>query len=201
MQPDPLEPVRRAAYRHAYEDGITEILVGILLAVAALSTFRGIWIIVAAIALKWVLERVRDRVTAPRVGSATLPEPKGRLLLGMAGYGILAGIVVVIAHVATAGSGAPLGGYRWIPLFMGLFLSGGFLYVIGRAGLKRFYIYLAASVAGGLAMTLSVAGGTRQEAYDALSTLFWGLSALLVTIGTAAFIRFLRNNPVLAHGH
>jgi len=201
MEPDLLQPMRQAAYRHAYEDGITEILVGVLLAVAALASFKSVWILAAVIVLKWVLERLRDRVTAPRIGSATLPERPGRLLLGMAVYGVGAGLAVLIAHLATANSGAPLGGYRWIPLFMGLFLSGGFLYVTSRAGLKRFYIYLAASVVGGLAMTLSVAGGTRQEAYDALSTLLWGLSALLVTFGAVAFIRFLRNNPVLAHEH
>lgn len=201
MEPDLLQPMRQAAYRHAYEDGIAEILVGVLLAVTALASFHSVWVLATALVLKRVLERIRDRVITPRTGSATLPERPARQLLGMAAYGVLAGILVAIVRLATADSGAPLGGYRWIPLFMGLFLSGGFLYVTSRAGLKRFYIYLAASVLGGLAMTLSMAGSTRQEAFNALSTLLWGLSALLITIGAVVFVTFLRHNPVLAHEH
>ena len=196
---DPIQSIQRAAHRHTFRDGITEILVGILLAAGALTILRKPVIVILAIALtlKWTLPRLRSRFVTPRVGSAVLPERPGRTIVGVFIYGILAGAAVFMARLATAGSGAPLGAYRWLPLFVGLFLSGGFLYVAGKTRLRRFLLCLAASIGAGLVLALTIRTGARQEAYASLVTLLWGLSALLLLTGAGTLIRFIRRNPVV----
>ncbi len=200
-QTDPLMSIHEAAYRHAFEDGITEILAGILLAAGALLTLRsggGVVILAVALGLMWALPRLRDRVTTPRTGSASLPMWPGRTIWGILVYGILAALAVLALRTATVGYGAPLGEYRWLPLFTGLFLSGGFVFAARKTRLKRFYFYILAAVGGGLLLAVTMNSGTRLEAYWRLTALLWGLSGLLLLIGTVTLVRFIRRNAIVA---
>lgn len=201
MKPDPIESIQEAVHRHSFEDGINEILVGVLVAGGALTLgYRGgvFFVLALALLLKWALPRLRDRIAAPRVGMAELPAQPARQMTGIVVYCLLAGLVVVAAWLATGRSRSPLAEYRWVPLFTGLCLSGGFIYAAGRTRLKRFYIYLAATLAGGLLVTLTMSTGGRQEAFGALAQLLWMLSALLIVMGSVILIRFIRRNPVIS---
>lgn len=197
---DPIRLMQQAALRHAVDDGISEILVGILLAAGALLVLhpRGaVLVLGVAAGLKWLLPRLRDRITTPRVGSATLPQQPFKLLAGIFIYGVLSGFVVLGLRAATGGHTGPFGQYRWLPFFVALFLSGGFLYFARTTNLKRFYVYLAVTVGGGLAFTLTMPSGERLQAYGELITLLWLLSALFVVTGSAVLARFILHNPVV----
>jgi len=190
----------KAARKHPFEDGIAEILIGVLLATGALTLLSrwGFMMLLAAMGLNWALPKLRDRWVTPRAGSASLPQDKpGRVLAGMFGYGLAVGGAVLVLHLLTRGFGAPLGGYRWLPLFVGLFLAGGFLYVWRTAGLKRFGVYLAASVGGGLLLTLAMQDGLRETAYGEVRKLLWLLAALFLVTGAVTLAGFIRRNPVI----
>ena len=196
-----LRSFREAAHRNAFEDGVAEVLLGVLLATAAAVVLRrtGILILAVAAVLPWALQRLRNRITRPRVGEAELPReafgsPKGILV-----YAILAaGVTLVAFLLAVSFGGARFGGYRWVPLFAGLAVSGGFLAVASRTRLKRFYLYFAAAIGGGVFCALTASSGARQDGYEALRNLLWGLSALLLVVGTATLIGFIRRNPVFS---
>lgn len=194
MEPsDPFPAMRLATFRRAYEDGIAEILTATLLASAAAILLRrqGVLILFLAIALNRALPRLRDRYTAPRTGVAQLPAPP-HFLRGILLYSALTAAAVTLAAWLLPA----LGGYRWLPLFTGLLLSGGFLHVVLTARLKRFALYLAAASLGGLTCTLTLETGARLESYEALRTLLAGLAALLAISGTTVFLSFLHHNPV-----
>ncbi len=198
MKPtDPIKSMQMAAYRYAYDDGIVEILIAVLLAAGAAMMMRFAGIVLwMAIGLTWVLPRLRDRITTPRAGYAVLPQRLVRDLLGVALFGLVAGAVVASLRWLTQDHGAPLGEYRWIPLFAGLLLSGGFLYVFQTARLKRFLLYLAVSIGGGLWFALTPETGIRQAAYASLRQLVWVLSAVVACGGLISLMLFLRRNPV-----
>lgn len=196
---NPMRLIQRAAQQHAFDDGITEILIGVLVAAAALLILRPgglIFMLGIAVLLNWALPRLRDRITTPRIGSAVLPQRPIRTIVGIFMSGVLSGCAVMALRMVTGGNSGPLGEYRWLPLFAGLFLSAGFLYLARSTRLKRFYIYLAASTGGGIVFALTMPSGDRLLAYGELTTLLWLLSALFVVTGSIVLVRFIRRNPL-----
>lgn len=197
---DPIRLMRQSAQRHAFDDGIAEILAGVLLVAGALLALhpRGAVLVLGVAALlNWALPRLRDRITTPRVGFAKLPQRPFRTLVGILIFGILSGCAVLVLRVVTGGNAGPFGEYRWIPFFVGLFLSGGFLHLARSTRSKRFYVYLAASIGGALGFTLTMPSGERLQAYAELTSLLWLLSVLLVVTGSSVLVRFIRHHPVL----
>ncbi|MBL8232606.1 MAG: hypothetical protein JNL98_29175 [Bryobacterales bacterium] len=199
----PIDAFAKAAQRHPFNDGIAEILVGLLLATAALVTLSkwGFLVLFVALGLSRLLPRLRDHVATPRAGAATLPrENPWRFLLGIFAYGLLVGGILIALHWLTADRGSPLGEYRWLPLFVGLWLSGGFLHAVRTTGLKRFGVYLAASLGGGAYFTLAMNTGARAAAYGELRNFLGFLAAMVLIGGIGTLINFLRRNPVFVPG-
>lgn len=199
----PIDAFAKAAQRHLLNDGIVEILIGLLLTTAALVTLSrwGFLVLFVALGLSRLLPRLRDHVATPRVGAATLPrENPWHFLFGIFAYGLLVGGLVFVLQWFTADLGSPLGGYRWLPLFVGLWLSGGFLHAVRTTGLKRFGVYLAASLGGGAYFTLAMNTGARAAAYGEVRHFLGFLAAVVLIGGIVALITFLRRNPVFVPG-
>lgn len=85
--------------------------------------------------------------------------------------------------------------YRWLPLFCGVLVAGGFVHAAGTSGLLRFKVYAAAATAGGLALTFAMPTPGRAAGYARLSLLLGFLAALLVASGAWVLVRFVRSNP------
>jgi hypothetical protein len=133
---------------------------------------------------KWVVERIRRRMTVPRVGFVKLRRPSVRMRLGSGVGGAVAAVLVAAMAVRD-----PSGWERWAGAAMGL-MVGGFLSVMAWKGqTPRFY-----AVAVVLAVTGAWISWARLPFAEALTT-FWAVSAIAVLVsGGVTLWRFLHGS-------
>lgn len=196
-----LDALRRQTLAEVQQDGLTQVAAGVfLVAVGAMLPLgrAGVVVVLLSPVLALVLERVRSRLTYPRVGYVrhTPPAPLP-LLGGIIGYAVLVVLAGVAAWLVLSGA---LPGHeafrRWGPLLLGVILSGGFHHAATQSGDRWWYLMVAASVGAGLYVSLW--GGTTGYASIAHFCLVLG-SALLV-MGGAKLAAFLHTHSRLAEG-
>ena len=191
-----IKEMERRAYQAMQRDGVTEILVGLVLLVTC-GTWRtgatGILAVFIILYMRRALEYIKERVTYPRVGYAKLPEEdsvetgKG-ILLFMAAVLIVVGLGVVLFY----------GGltyqliYQWLPIVFGLMMLGAFTYMRDKTGDPIYLAYIAYSVLAGVAFSLH--DFSDPKAGFTLYIVFLGLSFILV--GGARLALFMRQYPM-----
>lgn len=191
------ESVQRAS-RYWYQDGLSEGAVGVLFLIMGL--FFGLearlpadsgWRAASALALpvlivggvlgfRWVVRRLKERITYPRTGYVAYRRPpqRKRLWRGVVGgaVGVLISLLLINYPISQA----------WIPALQGLAV-GVFCYVIAsRFNLTRYYLYTLISVALGIAATWTIGEPVRGNAlfYVVMGVIFmaggmWVLSRYL----------------------
>lgn len=198
---DPLEQLRRRAYRHALENGATDIVLGIYTLIVGVATQRRGLLALAVVYLAVLAPACRflsDRLSRQRTGYAEVPgDPPRQLLAGSLAAGALT-LLVVGALTFSAGRLWSLAHWPvWSPVLAGLILAGGWLHTAWRSGLRRFVGYGAAAVGGSLFFWL-FPFGPRINPSDRLTLLLFALAALLIVTGSVVAARFVRRQPVLS---
>jgi hypothetical protein len=130
------------------------------------------------------VERIRRRLTVPRVGFVKLRPPSVRMRVasGIAGA-LVTGLVAVMAVRD------PSGWERWAGAALGLILGGLLSGMAWRGRTPRFYAVGAVLVAMGFAISWA-----RLPFAEAL-TVFWAVSAVTVLIsGGVTLWRFLHGS-------
>jgi hypothetical protein len=190
------DDLRRSAFRETCRDGLLEVVIGVLLFIVALAAGRPAlyWtFFIAIILLGPGLERLKARITYPRIGFAKLKdEDPRRLRAGMLTW--VLGVFAAMAFVLTL-TGDVTDNLAWrraAPALAGLLFAGGFLYLARQSGLTRHYVLTAASILTGLLMVFPL----TPEPYGNLRAwaLFVGLFALAV--GGYTLRRFIRDTPL-----
>ncbi|NPV46071.1 MAG: hypothetical protein HPY69_03870 [Armatimonadetes bacterium] len=202
MQDSQLQTLERQSWHGVEQDGLTDVCLGLLLALMglALSTHAGVMVLVVVLQLLMVraLGRLRRRWTEPRVGYVRLREqPPAKLLGGVALWVVM--VTVVLAAVLVALRGAPPGitiWRQWMPLWVSLLVSGGFIHAAGRSGLWRYHLYTAAALVSGLVFSLLPASGP----YGNTAAHLLVLALATVVTGGISFLLFLRRHPVVEVG-
>lgn len=196
LDPTPIEQRARVA---AYQDGITELFAALVLLAIALAWVAepGIVGIVAAFIVLYgwkIVERVKERVTYPRIGySQERPEEPRSVARGMLTF-IGGAFVVMILAIAIFGDLTEAAEWRRAaPLLSGLTLYGGFWYTGDRSGLVRYRVVAIYSVVTGVVLW---AVGTGAS-YEGMVWHLLGLVVLLAAIGTWGLLHFLRTHPVV----
>lgn len=197
---DGIARLRRGAWRDLHQDGLTEVVAGVMLLVVAFVVGRPAlyWMYLAVIVILGPgLTRLRARYTYPRIGFAELA-PESRTWLGRGIATWFAGtFVAVAAGLALLGLlDDRLAWRRAAPALGGLFLAGGFLYLAGRTGLKRVYALAVASAATGVLLVWPRIEGT----YGNLRVWALLMALLCLAVGGLVFLRFVRSTPVLRDG-
>jgi hypothetical protein len=181
-------------------DGVTEILVGLVLLVTC-GTWRtgatGILAVFIILYMRRALEYIKERVTYPRVGYAKLPEEdsvetgKG-ILLFMAAVLIVVGLGVVLFY----------GGltyqliYQWLPIVFGLMMLGAFTYMRGKTGDPIYLAYIAYSVLAGVAFSLI----NFNDPLAGFTLYLVLLGATFILVGAVRMALFMRRYPVMKEG-
>lgn len=191
--------IERRARAAAYQDGLTELFattVLVMIAVMWIISPVFVGIVSAFVTLYgWkVVERVKRRVTYPRIGYhlERSEEPRSTAR-GMLGF--LAGAFALMV-LAVALSGGLTDAAEWrraAPLLSGLGLFGGFWYLGGKSGLLRHRFVAVYSVATGVVLWVIGSGASYEG-------VIWHLllvSALLAALGVWGLIHFLQTNPVV----
>lgn len=188
----------RRARAAGYGDGLLELFAAIVLGSLALGWvanpgFVGILAAFVAIYGWRVVERVRQRVTYPRIGYfKDRPDDARSTSRGMLSF--IAGSFVLMALVVLVFGdiGEVADWRRAAPLVSGLTIAAGFWYAGTRSGYLRYRAIAAWSViAGGLLWWL----GTGAS-YATVAIHLAVLALPLAVVGTIVLVRFLRTHPV-----
>jgi hypothetical protein len=196
-----LKEMERRAYRAMERDGVTEVLLGLVLLVVG-GTWRtgataGILAVFTVLYMRKALEYIKERVTYPRVGYAKLPEEDS----AETGKGILLFMVAVLI-VLGIGVAFFYGGltyhliYQWLPTFFGLMMLGAFTYMRGKTGDPIYLAYIAYSVLTGLAFSLH--DFSDPEVGFTLYMVLLGVS--FIAVGGVRLAIFVHRYPVRTQG-
>ncbi len=198
-----LEEVMRRTYRYPYEDGLIEMAQGvlftliglvilgfdraqgdpILLLVVSLGLMAAI--MAGAFAVRRVVHRIKDRVTAPRTGVITHrrePSPWRWWIIGLT-------IAMTAVLVAISFWRPEL--FSVIPIMQGGLLTIILVFEGIRTSLRRLQVTALFPLIAGLLASYFQLGDLLGTALVFIAT---GL--LMAFIGGLAFIRFLQNNPL-----
>ena len=190
--------IDRRARTAGYRDGLLEIFAAVVLLTIAFAWIANpgfVGILAAFIVLYgWkVVERVKQRVTYPRIGyyreRAEEPASTARGMLLFMGGALL---LMVFAIVTTGSISDPADWRRAAPLLSGISLAAGFWYAGDNSGLLRHRLVAAWAVAGGALFWLFGSG----ESYSGVVWHLLSLAAPLALLGVWGLLRFLRTHPV-----
>lgn len=188
------EQARTAGFR----DGLIELFAAVVLTSMAIMWMLNPALIGIGAALivvyGWkVVERVKERVTYPRIGyfreKPEAPETTARGMLLFLAFSFL---LMVVAVAANGGLTDSSEWQRAAPLMSGISLAGGFWYTGDRSGLLRHRLIAAYSVVTGVMLWLLGVG----EAYEAMVWHLLGLAVPLAAIGVWGLMSFTRTHPI-----
>lgn len=199
-----IEKIEKRTVRSFYEDGLTEIALGVILLLlggyffaqaavpehSALGNVLSVLFVLVIASAGFLVNRVlrflKRRITYPRTGYVAFKRkdrgPARRVAAGATGMVIAASFV---ALYSLAPSFKVL-----LPGLNGLLLAVVFLLFAVRIGLARIYVLAGASAAIGVGISAAGIGDVKGI------SLYYGLfgAALLLT-GLAALVVYLRRNP------
>jgi len=190
--------VEQRARTAGYQDGLLELFAAIVLLSIALMWIASpafVGIVAAFIVLfGWrAVERVKERVTYPRIGyfqerpEAPDSTARGMLTFLAISFGLMVGAVALSGDIGDAAEWR-----RAAPVMSGISLAGGFWYTATRSGFLRHRLISGYSVITGVLLWLI---GTGQS-YEGVVWHLLGLAAPLAAIGTWGLIHFLRTHPL-----
>ena len=199
-----IEKIEKRTVRSFYEDGLTEIALGLVLlllggyffAMAAvpedsslggiLTVFFVLIIVSAGFFVNRLLRFLKRHITYPRTGYVTFkkkePGPKRRVATAVVA-------MIISAALAALYSRAPSLKVLF-PAVNGLLFAIAVLFIANRIGLIRFYVLAAASALIGFGIAAAGIGDIKGIG---LFYLIYG--AAIVVSGLAALVVYLRRNP------
>ncbi len=197
-----LKEIERRANYAAFQDGLTEIFMGLFLffyggALATKSLPVGVvFILVTVFFGKRAIERIKKRYIYPRAGYVKLPEDPHATGKGI---GITAILMVVVLLGVMAISMAIFGSKTGLNFFLtyivppasGLMLAIGPFWLGQTYDLRRGYIWAVLFILGGVVMPVfNIASG-----YEAVGLLCTGVGLITLITGCVMFVRFLQKFP------
>jgi hypothetical protein len=204
MQGD--EVIERALRRtrgYWYEDGLSEIALGLIFAAigllfwaegagrvtAGLSSLGLLAIVIGGSLLgRWAVAAAKERLTYPRTGYVAYRRERSqhrRLATGL-----IAGGVSALVAFLTIGHPASL---AWLPALQGLLGGGALLYGGAWLGLRRYWALALCSAAAGLACSLAGLGDLLGS-----GVFFLALGLAIAVSGLATLILYLRRTAPAA---
>ncbi len=198
---DPLDPLRRRAFRHALEDGAADLVVGVFTLMVGVGTQKRAFLalsVVYLVSMRLAWKFLHDSIASRRTGYAELPQDPPSTLLPVI---LLAG-VLTIAVVA----GITLFGGRlwsldhwptWTPMLSGAILAGGFLHTAVQSGLARYHAFAVLSLGISVFFWL-FPFGPRINPSDRLTLSLFATAALLIVAGAVTMVRFVRLRPLVS---
>lgn len=195
-----IERAMQRTQRYWYDDGLTEIAVGLVLALVGLVFFveaaapRGLlWPSFSAILLpvlafggtiigSRLVKAAKERLTYPRTGYVSYPKPKeGRVAASAIVALAMAALVAVLFFTAPFS-------LRWIPLLQGVIVGGLFLYFGHTVYLWRFYVVAVISSLAGAGASIALS----SDLYG--NSLFFAIVGVsMVVSGVLALLAYLRH--------
>ena len=189
-----LKEIEQRAFRDSNQDGLMEIMIGILL-IGLGATFGSVLYVFAILVPIFLFPRfievIRKRYTYPRIGYAKLPtdDPK-KTAKGIFGYTVAVLALMVICFLLFGKVKDAAAYKKWSPALMGVLLVGGFLYAHGKSGNIRYIVFAVLAVVSGLLFSIM-----SFESYDGLIINFFVMGGMFIVTGSILFILFVHKYP------
>jgi len=205
MKEASLHKVELRAKRAITRDGITEILLGIMLLAYGAAFFFApqfaLLAILLPLPLNWMGRFLKGRYVHPRIGYARAVRAdrpfRGISIAAAAFLGGLLGALGVFSWILGFAEGSALWLSHFVPAFAGCLMAIGPWTVAQSYRLARWYVCAALFVAGGIALPLlGIATG-----YDAISMEAMAIGGLALIYGIGLFVTFVCKMPVPAEGN
>ncbi len=198
QHPD-LKSIEQESFRESMQDGLTEVLLGLVFLVLPLlileSGFLPIFVIFYIFFIPQVIEGFRKRYTYTRLGYVKLHEDKPpKLSLGVAMMVLLVFIIIIAVLYSVYVDLVDRSFiYRWLPAVFGFIMWGPSLYLKDKTGQSRYYLFgLLMSVTG---ILVGLADLSTVEIQGTLYMTSWG--GAFVLLGLLRFLIFIRKYPIL----
>lgn len=186
----------RLAYRESMQSGLADMMMASFFIVPAVVIDKPAltWLYMLPLLLLGPVYRAASRrYIEPRLGYVELQgEPPGRLLRGIAIFGISAVVLLGLVLLVLGEAGDPSQWRRWSPALAGVLFSGGLVYAGRRSGLLRYHLLALVSIAGGILLALLVQSGS----YLGLRVYLLAMGVLVFGNGLFLFRRFVRTHPI-----
>ena len=192
-----LKELERKAFRDSQQDGLMEIMMGIILLTFGgffYSTIFVFYILLILFSGK-IVEFFRNRYTYPRIGFVKLHQEKPKDALK--GVFLFEFAVITIIFVLISFFGDVTNSSQWVkwsPLFFGMILVGPFAHAASKSGSVRYSGYAILSVTLGVFFSLIEFG----SGCTGLILYLVFIGGFLFLCGLVILIRFLREYPLPA---
>lgn len=191
-----VKKIEQKTYREAYQDGLTEIFMGICMIALVGRVYSTVFtfvLILPILLLGPVLQMIRKRLTYPRIGYVKLVDEKSRALLSGIFLSMLALVVVFALAFIIFGDVRDWDLWmRWLPAWLGILLVGMFHAFASKSGDSIHYAFAILSFASGL--TISAIGFRSMQTGITLYLLIMGFT--LFIYGLIKLILFRRRFPM-----
>jgi hypothetical protein len=193
-----LKQLEQATFRIANQDGLTEILMGLMIIAVGALIIDSIFVVYVALLIIFppvLIERIKEKYTYPRIGRVKLKEdsesPYGPhwavfalvMLVALSSVIISSRIDNEILNIIA----------RWAPLIMGIGLLQPFVFLVQRSGLKGYYgVGAIIAVLGAVFVLLDF-----DSSIVRMSLYLLVVGGLLFLAGLVSMVRFVRKYPVL----
>lgn len=205
-----LKELERKAFRDSMQDGLMEIMIGIILlgmAAASVSLVFVVGYILPLLFMGPITEAVRKRYTYPRLGYVKLHTDSARKTLpGIFLYQFIVFAVMAVALFIIFGDVTnPQLWFKWSPLWFAMMLVGAFLYSAGKSGSRSPYVYAFVSVISAFVFCIVDFKDLKfpylfGELGTGLVVYFIFMGGVLAIIGLILFVHFLRKYPLPPEG-
>lgn len=197
MKPESIEGLEKRVFRLSTEHGGWDLYLGLLLATIGASALaedlgRGdssIWLAIIMTVALAILCAVKRLIIKPRIGNVkfgTRSKTNLRSVSTIIGFVLLVGLLVWVIYTTSSHV------VRWttfIPVFLWVVVSlGGFSLTAYLLGMPQLYLYGLFYAVGFASLEL-----IQIPVMRALPVLVFGL--LIIALGIARFVRFLRKYP------
>ncbi len=194
-----LKEIEKKAYRDSQQDGLMEIMMGLIL-----MTFGGFFYspifafyILLIVFAGRIVESIRRRYTYPRIGFVKFHEENPKDALTGVFLFEFAVIVIIFTLISIFGDVKDYSQWvKWSPLFFGMILVGPFAHAASRSGNIRYTGYAILSVILGVFFSLIEFG----SGCTGLILYLVFIGAFLFLSGLVIFSLFLRKYPLPAEG-
>jgi uncharacterized membrane protein len=191
-----LKEMERKIYRESMQDGLTEILLGILLVgvgtLFVVKVSAGFAVLFMLFAPR-ILENLKRKYTYPRMGYMRLhADPPKKTACSIFFYMLLVVVVMVVALVITFGNISADLWYRWTPTFMGAILTGALVYLVGKSADRRYYGVAVFGLVTGVVLSIY----KFKSMWTGLIVYLLFMGSCFVGLGVVRFAYFLHEYPV-----
>jgi hypothetical protein len=205
-----VDAIERRANREAMQDGLGEILVGIILigmGAASVHLFLAAIYLIPLILSRKISEVFKRRFTYPRIGYVKPHEEGARKVLpGVFLYEIAVFAGLAVAFLLIFGDLAdPQVWSRWSPLLFAMMLVGAYLYSHGRSGNRLYLAYAGFALASGIAFSLASFEGMSfpylfGDWGPGIVIFFLVTGSGFLLFGLSSLLWFITRHPVEAAG-